>query len=114
MKRHYAFVTGLFGVCHEGCGTPSETTAVVYSSLTELEWTLCSSQGLKRGNRYAVVSMDYLTKWPEVFVTADQTAPTIARLFVEEIVSCHGIPYQLLSDRGPLFLSKLFLECALY
>ena len=37
----------------------------------------------KRGNRYAVVFMDYLTKWPEVYATADQTAPTIARLLVE-------------------------------
>lgn len=25
------------------------------------------------GNRYAVVFVDYLTKWPEVFLTADQT-----------------------------------------
>ena len=41
----------------------------------------------KRGNRYAVVFMDYLTKWPEVYATADQTAPTIARLLVEELIS---------------------------
>lgn len=62
------------------------------------------------GKRYAVVFMDYLTKWPEVFATADQTAPTIARLLVEEIVSRHGVPSQLLSDRGPSFLSRLVLE----
>ena len=30
------------------------------------------------GNRYAIVFMDYLTKWPEVFATPNQTAPTIA------------------------------------
>ena len=30
------------------------------------------------GNRYAVVFMDYLTKWPEVFATGNQTAATIA------------------------------------
>ena len=63
----------------------------------------------KRGNKYAVVFMDYLTKWPEVFATADQTAPTIARLLVEELISRHGVPNQLLSDRGPSFLSKLLL-----
>ena len=38
------------------------------------------------GNRYGVVFIDYLTKWPEVFATSDQTALTIARLFVEQIV----------------------------
>ena len=31
-----------------------------------------------KGNQYAVVFMDYLTKWPEVFAVADQTAATIA------------------------------------
>ena len=30
------------------------------------------------GNSYAVVFVDYLTKWPEVFPVADQTALTIA------------------------------------
>ena len=64
----------------------------------------------KQGNKYAIVFMDYLTKWPEVFATADQTAPTIARLLVEQLISRHGVPNQLLSDRGPSFLSKLLLE----
>ena len=31
------------------------------------------------GNRYGVVFIDYLTKWPEVFATSDQTALTIAK-----------------------------------
>jgi len=48
------------------------------------------------GNRYAIVFTDYLTKWPKVFATKDQTALTIAELFVEEIVCCHGVPSQLL------------------
>ena len=32
----------------------------------------------KRGNKYAVVFIYYLTKWPEVYAVPDQTAPTIA------------------------------------
>ena len=59
------------------------------------------------GNQYAIVFVDYLTKWPEVFAVPDQTADTIARLLVEEIVSRHGVPERLLSDRGPNFLSCL-------
>ena len=65
----------------------------------------CSSR-----NQYAVVFVDYLTKWPEVFATKDQTALTSAKLFVEEVVSRHGVPSQLLSDRGQAFLSKLMGE----
>ena len=62
------------------------------------------------GNRYGVVFVDYLTKWPEVFATSDQTALTIAKLFVEQIVCHHGVPAQLLSDRGAAFLSHLLTE----
>ena len=58
--------------------------------------------------------MDYLTKWPEVFAAADQKAETIARLLVEHVVSRHGVPEQLLSDRGPNLLSEIVREvCSL-
>ena len=62
------------------------------------------------GNQYAVVFVDYLTILPEVFATADQSALTIAKLFVEEVVCRHGVPAQLLSDRGKAFLSLLMKE----
>lgn len=41
----------------------------------------------KKGNRYAVVFMDYLTKWPVVFATSDQTAPPLPLqdFFMEEL-----------------------------
>lgn len=45
-----------------------------------------------------IVFVDYLTKWVEVFAAPDQTALTIARLFVDEIISRHGVPRELLSD----------------
>ena len=57
------------------------------------------------GNQYMVVFVDYLTKWPEVFAVPDQTAATIAKLLVGEIVSQHDVPAdvpaEILSDRGP-------------
>ena len=66
------------------------------------------------GNRYAVVFMDYLTKWPEVFATKNHKAETIARLLVTEIICRHGVPEELLSDRGSDFLSSLIKEvCSL-
>ena len=43
--------------------------------------------------------MDYLTKWP-----------TIAKLLVEGVISQHGVPSELLSDRGAAFMSKLLAE----
>ena len=58
------------------------------------------------GNQYTVVFVNY-TKWPEVFATPDQSALTIAKLLVENMVCQHGVPAQLLSDRGAVFLSQL-------
>ena len=67
----------------------------------------------RRGNRYAIVFVDYLTKWPEVFAVPDQTAATVARLLTEEIISWHGVPAEILSDRGRAFLSGLLKEVEL-
>ena len=46
-------------------------------------------------------------KWPKVFPTKDQTALTVARLLVREVIPRHGVPRQLLFDCGSAFLSKL-------
>ena len=65
----------------------------------------------RNGNCYAVVVVDYLTKWPEVFAVPDQLAFTIAKLIVEEVVSRHGVPSEILSDSGrSSFLSGLMVE----
>lgn len=63
-----------------------------------------------RGNQYAVVFMDYLTKWPEVFAIQDQASLTIAELLVEKVICCRGVPVELLSDWGKAFLSKFMLD----
>ena len=66
------------------------------------------------GNKYIVVFLDYLTKWVEAYAVPDQQAETIARLLVENIVCRHGVPEELLSDRGANFLSDLILHmCSL-
>ena len=42
----------------------------------------------KKGNKYAIVFfMDYLTKWPEIFLAKDQSAHTIATFSVEQIIT---------------------------
>ena len=62
------------------------------------------------GNQYRVVFVDYLTKWPEVFAVPGQTSLWIAQLLVDHIISRHGVPAELLSDRGKAFLSTLMDE----
>ena len=47
-----------------------------------------------------VIFLDYFTKWVEAFAVPDQKAETVVRLLVEQVVCRHGIPEELLSDRG--------------
>ena len=63
-----------------------------------------------KGNRYALVVSDYFTRWPEAFALKDQKAETVARTFVDGVVSRHGIPSVLYSDQGPNFESSLIKE----
>ena len=63
-----------------------------------------------QGNRYVLVIVDYLTKWTEAFPMQDQSSETIARLFADNVICRHGVPNQLLSDRGTNLLSDLILD----
>ena len=62
------------------------------------------------GNLYVMVIGDYFSKWVEVHAIPDQTAETVAQKFTDEFVSRFGCPYELHSDQGRNFESKVFAE----
>jgi len=51
--------------------------------------------------------MDYFTKWPEARAIPDMKADTVAKFIFEEIVCRHGVPKEILSDRGTPFVNKV-------
>jgi transposase InsO family protein len=66
-----------------------------------------------QGNRYILVAMDRLTKWPEAKPVPDATAAQVATFLYDEIIMRHGCPAEILSDRGSHFknnMIKLLLE----
>ena len=66
------------------------------------------------GCRYIIVFTDYLTRWPEAFAIKNREAKTIAKVFVDEIVTRHSAPRILLSDQAKEFMSKLVKEISNY
>src|SRR5205807_941289 len=64
----------------------------------------------RRGNRYILVTTDYLTKWPEAKAMKDATATNVVKFIYEVIICRHGCPKIILSDRGTHFRNKLVEE----
>jgi hypothetical protein len=63
-----------------------------------------------KGNKHLVVITDYYTKWAEAYALPDIEAETIARVLIREIISRHGAPRRIITDRGSQFMSKVFRE----
>jgi transposase InsO family protein/predicted aspartyl protease len=67
-----------------------------------------------RGNKYALVVVDYFSKWSEVIPIPDQEAGTVATAITEGFVCRFGTPLELHTDQGRNFESALFKEvCSL-
>lgn len=63
-----------------------------------------------RGNRYIMVVTDYFTKWVEIFALPDQTAVTTAEVILNEVIARFGCPYEIHSDQGRNYESRIFAE----
>lgn len=57
-------------------GTTARSQVSQHLSLFLYEVDVIQFQRSESGKKYAVVFTDYLTKWPEVFATEDQTSQT--------------------------------------
>ncbi len=58
-----------------------------------------------------LVVVDRLTKWA-IFIptTTRLNAPNLAELFIQHVVSQHGLPKSIVSDRGSKFISRFWRQ----
>jgi len=56
-----------------------------------------------QGNKYIIIAMDYMTKYPETKAVPLANAQQTAIFVYEDIICRHGYPNFLLSDRGTHF-----------
>lgn len=64
----------------------------------------------EKGNRYILVVTDHFSKWVELFAVPNQSASTCADILVNEVIARFGCPYEILTDQGRNFESKIFTE----
>ena len=80
----------------------------------ELVWQNCSMDIVGPltqtydSNKYLLTFQDELSKFTLAIPIVQQDTPTVAKVFVEQIVLKFGIPQTLLTDQGSNFLSELF------
>ena len=58
------------------------------------------------GNKYVIIFIDRFTKFPEAFPTRNQTAVTVAKLFMTEIVCRYSAPVELVTDNATNFQKR--------
>ena len=58
-------------------------------------------------NKYIVVAIDYLTKWPEARAIQYANAEEVAHFIYEDIICRYECPSKILSDRGTHFKNQL-------
>jgi len=64
-----------------------------------------------RQNQFILIYVvDQFSKWAEAIPIRNHTAPVVARSLMIHVFSRYGVPFQLLSDRGPEFESELFTQ----
>jgi hypothetical protein len=64
----------------------------------------------EKENRYILVAMDYLTKWPEAKAMKKATAENVAEFIYKEIICRHGCPKIIMSDQGSHFKNQIVKE----
>jgi hypothetical protein len=63
------------------------------------------------GNRYVLLAVESWSKWPEARASPDNKAATLARFLREDIICRHGVPEEIITDRGREFSGEFEAEC---
>jgi transposase InsO family protein len=66
----------------------------------------------KYGYKYLLVLVDTFSGWTEAFPTKHETAQTVIKKLLEDILPRYGMPALLSSDNGPAFASQVTQELA--
>jgi hypothetical protein len=95
---------------------PPEELSAISSPWPFSQWGVDIVGPLPRGKggvRFAVVAVDYFTKWVEVEPLVNITAKTIERFLWKNVVCRYGVPHAFVTDNGKQFDCEPFRKwCA--
>ena len=59
-------------------------------------------------NTSVLIVTDHFTRYAQAYVTHDQTAATVVKVFIDKFVTHYGLPERIITDQGQCFEGKLF------
>jgi hypothetical protein len=63
-----------------------------------------------KDHKFTLVMGEYLTRYVTVTSMKDETAESVAKAFITNIITLNGVPETVLTDQGQNCMSKL-MEC---
>ncbi|MCP4991854.1 MAG: transposase family protein [Colwellia sp.] len=63
-----------------------------------------------KGNKYVLLMVDLLSKWPEAVPLPEITADIVVQSIVNSLICKHGVPQILISDNGTQFTSGIMAD----
>jgi hypothetical protein len=60
-----------------------------------------------QGNKYAILAVEFLTRWPEAIPAKTATASEAAHFIYNHLICRYGIPQSIQSDNGPQFANEV-------
>ncbi len=60
--------------------------------------------------RYIILAVDFFTKYTKAVAVEDADAQTVVKFIHTDIICRHGVPKEIISDRGTEFLNELVQE----
>nr|GEW48335.1 reverse transcriptase domain-containing protein [Tanacetum cinerariifolium] len=73
---------------------------------------ICADQVIRRGNKYILVAVDYLSKWVEAKALPTNDARVVCK-FLKNFFTRFGTPRVIISDRGTHFCNDQFAKVML-
>ena len=62
------------------------------------------------GHKYIIMVIDYFTKWVEVIPTFNCKDDTTTRFFFNHVITCFGVPQQIVLDHGSHFENIVWID----
>ena len=98
---------------HENVATPGllQPLLIPHAPFIDISMDFINGLPKSEGKDVIMVVVDLFNKYAHFMsLSHPYSAPTVAKIFMDNVYKLHGLPASVVSDRDPVFLSKFWKE----